>query len=161
MKEIAFIVNPDSDFYKKYFKAKEEKQHFHDLAIAFFKKNDLFNGGKYYQTEFLGLELNPEQKKKFAYQIKKHDDNNGMSIFKKKSAMQKSWNKDVTSKVNFKIINSMEFWYFPFISQGSYTLWDSNETIYGCLKDKYKERIELADYMIGIKMSEFVERVTH
>ena len=110
MKEIAFIVRPDSEFYNKYFKAKEEKQHFHNLARVFFEKYDLLDDAKYYQTEFLGLKLNAEQKSKFANQLKKHDDKNGMSIFKKNSIMQKAWNEDVTSKVDFKTIDSIHFW---------------------------------------------------
>ena len=155
MKEIAFVVKPNSEFYNKYFKAKEEKQHFNNLARAFFEKYNLLDYTEYYQTDFLGLKLNAEQKKRFSEQLKKYDDENGMSIFKKKSAMQKAWNEDVTSKVNFEIINSMKFWYFGFINCGSYNLWDYNESIYGYLKDSYKEEIQLADYMTEIKMSEY------
>lgn len=155
MKEIAFVVKQDSEFYNKYFKAKEEKQHFHDLAKIFFEKYDLINNAEYYQAEFLGLKLNAEQKNKFAEQLKKHDDKNGMSIFKKNSPMQKEWNKDVTSKVNFEIIHAINLWYFGFIYCGNYNLWDYNGSIYGYLKDSYKEEIELADYMTEIKMSEY------
>lgn len=156
MKEIAFIVKKDSEFYNQYFKAKLERQYFHDLARRFFEKHDLMDSAEYYQTESLGLKLNTEQKKRFADQLKKHDDENGMSIFKKKSDMQKSWNDEVTSKVNFDVINAMRFWYFPFIYHGSYNLWDDNYgTIYGYLKDIFKEEIGLADYMTEIKMSEY------
>ena len=155
MKEVAFIVRPDSEFYNKYFKAKEEKQHFHDLAREFFERHDLLDNAEYYQTEFLGLKLNAEQKKRFAEQLKKYDDKNGMSLFKKNSAMQKSWNEEVTSKVNFEVIDTIGLWYFGFINQGSYNLWDHNGAIYGYLKDIYKEEIQLADYMTEIKMSEY------
>lgn len=155
MKEIAFVVKPDSEFYNKYFKAKEEKQHFHELARKFFEKNDLLDSGEYYQTGFLGLKLNAEQKKRFAEQLKKYDDENGMSIFKKKSPMQREWNENVTSKVDFEIIDAIKFWYFSFINRGSYNLWDYNGSIYGYLKDNYKEEIQLADYMTEIKMSEY------
>lgn len=156
MKEIAFVIKSNSEFYNKYFKAKEEKQHFHDLAKAFFEKYDLIDSGAYYQTEFLGLTLNAEQKKRFADQLKKYDDENGMSIFKKKSAMQKDWNETVTSKVDFKTIDVIHFWYFDFINQGKYNLWDDGHgTIYGYLQDNDKEEIQLADYMTEIEMSEY------
>lgn len=155
MKEIAFIVRPNSEFYNKYFKVKEEKQHFHDLAKAFFTKYDLLDNAKYYQTEFLGLSLNSEQKKRFAGQLKKYDDENGMSIFKKKSAMQKAWNKEVTSKIDFNIINEIKFWYFSFVTYGSYSLWDYAGDIYGYLKDNARDEINLADYMMEIKMSAY------
>lgn len=155
MKEIAFTVNPDSELYNKYFEAKKEKQHFHDLARMFFEKYDLLDSGGYYQSRSLGLELNAEQKKRFAEQLKKDDDKNGISIFKKKSPMQKAWNEEVTSKVNFEVINAIGFWYFDFINCGSYNFWDNNGIVYGYLKDTYKEEIQLADYMTEIKMSEY------
>lgn len=155
MKEIAFVVKPDSEFYNKYFKAKEEKQHFHNLARVFFKKYDLLDNAEYYQTKFLGLKLNSEQKKRFAGQLKKYDDENGMSIFKKNSAMQKAWNEEVISMVNFEVIDVVKFWYFGFLNHGSYNLWDYNGSIYGYLKDSYREEIQLADYMTEIKMSEY------
>ena len=156
MKEVAFTVRPDSEFYNNYFKAKEERQHFHDLAREFFEKYDVGNSGGYYQTEFLGLQLNDEQKKRFANQLTKYDDENGVSIFKKRSAMQKAWNEDVTSKVDFKVMELNHFWYFPFINEGRYSLWDDgNGTIYGYLVDNYKKEINLTDDMIEIKISEY------
>ncbi len=159
MKEIAFIVNPNSEFYNKYFKAKEERQRFHDLARVFFEKYDLVDSGEYYQTKFLGMKLNTEQKERFANQLKKYDDENGMSRFKKNSPMQKSWDDDVISKIDFDIINAMKFWYFGFIGQGSYNLWDNKGTIYGYLKDNNSNEIKLADYMTEIKMSEYYSMI--
>lgn len=155
MKEVAFVVQSDSEFYNKYFKAKEERQRFHDLARKFFEEHDLLDNGEYYQTKFLGLKLNPEQKKRFANQLKKYADENGMNIFKKNSPMQKSWSEDVVSKVDFVVLDAIKFWHFPFIDCGSYNLWDYNGVVYGFLKDKYKEEIRLADYMTEIKMSEY------
>lgn len=155
MKEIAFIVKPDSDFYRDYFDAKEEKDKFHNLAKEFFEKYDLVDSGKYYQTEFLGLELNSEQRKRFESQLKKYDDENGMSRFKKNSPMQKSWNEEVTSKVDLKLIDKTKFWYFSLILSGSYSLWDCDGVIYGYLKDNNRDDIKLVDYMMKIKMSEY------
>ena len=155
MAEIAFTVNLDSEFYNTYFKAKEERQRFHDLARAFFEKRDLVDSRVYYQTNFLGLELNDEQKKRFDGQLKKYDDENGMSIFKKRSAMQKAWNEEVTDLVNFEIIDGCKFWYFGIINRGSYNLWDNDGNIYGYLSDNYKDIIYLPDYMTEIKMSEY------
>ena len=155
MKEIAFRVKRDSEFYNKYFEAKEEKQRFHDLARAFFEKHNLLDSARYYQAEFLGLELNDEQKQRFEGQLRKNDDKDGMSIFKKNSAMQKSWNEEVTSNIDFNIINKISFWYLGFISYGSYSLWDYNRNIYGYLKDGMDSNIKLDDDMTEIKMSEY------
>lgn len=154
MKEVAFTVKFISEFYNKYFKAKEERRRFHNLAKVFFKKYDLIDA-EYYQAEVLGLKLNAEQKNKFAKQLKRHDDKNGISIFKKRSPMQKAWNKEVTSNIDFKIIDEIRFWYFSLINCGSYNLWDYNGNIYGYLEDRYKNEIELPDYMTEIKMSDY------
>lgn len=155
MKEIAFVVKRDSEFYNKYFKAKEEKQRFHDLARVFFEKYNLLDSARYYQSEFLGLELNAEQKQRFEGQLRKNDNEDGMSIFKKNSTMQKSWNEEVTSKVDLETINKISLWYLGFISYGNYSLWDYDGNIYGYLKDNMDDNINLADYMTEIKMSEY------
>ena len=155
MREVAFTIKQDSEFYTKYFKAKEERQRLHDLARVFFEKYDLLDNAGYYQASFLGLKLSSEQKKKFAEQLKKYDDENGMSIFKKKSSMQKAWSDEVVSKVDFEIIDAIKFWHFGFINNGSYNLWDCDGIIYGHLMDRYKEEIKFADYMTEIKMSEY------
>ena len=155
MKELAFIVVKDSEFYKQYFEAKEERQKFHELAKAFFEKYDLVDSAEYYQTKFLGLKLTAEQKKRFEGQLKKYDDENGMSRFKQKSAMQKAWNEFVTDKVNFDTIGKIQFWWLSLISNGSYNLWNKDGNIYGYVKDNYKETITLPEYMTEIKMSEY------
>lgn len=156
MKQVAFKVVKDSEFYKQYFETKAEQQKFHDLAGDFFKKHDLIDKSKeYYQTKFLALGLTAEQKERFAGQLKKDTDNRGMSIFKKKSPMQKMWNEDVTSKIDFYMLNQNDWWYGTLISQGSYSLWDYEGEIYGYLSDKYKEEIELPDYFTKIKLSEY------
>ena len=70
MKEIAFQIKRDSEFYKKYFETKAEKEKFHKLARIFFEKYDLLDNLEYYQTEFLGLKLTIEQRERFKKQIK-------------------------------------------------------------------------------------------
>lgn len=155
MVEVTFKVNKDSDFYKQYFASKKEKQKFHDYAREFFLKYDLIDSSNYYLAEFLGMQLTSEQKKRFEGQIKKYDDYNGMTLFKKRSAMQKEWTDNVVNKVDMSVLNSCRFWYFPYISSGSYNLWDKDGEVYGHLTDKYKEEIKLSDDMIPIKMSEY------
>lgn len=103
----------------------------------------------------MGIKLNSEQKERFCEQLKKHDDENGMSVFKKNSYMQKLWNETVTSKVDFKALDATICWYLSFIGRGSYNLWDYNGVLYGYLKDKYKDDILIADYMTEIKMSKY------
>lgn len=155
MNEVAFIVVKGSDFYNAYFEAKAEKQNFHNLAREFLKKNGLLDSGEYYQRKFLGLKLNKDQRELYKEQLKKYPDENGLSLFKKNSAMQKSWNEEVTDKVNFDTINKIQFWWMSIIVCGTYSLWDTGENIYGYLKNNEKKEIILPEYMVKIKMSEY------
>jgi hypothetical protein len=156
MVEQAFIVEKDSELYIKYFEAHNEKQNMHDLAREFFKKHDLLNDGLGYRMiEQLAMQLTPEQKEKYKTQLKKLEDVDGMCYFKKASPMYREWHETVTSKVDFNTIDQLWCWYWPYIGQGSYALWHSGDTLYGYLSDKHKEKIDLADYMEPIKMSEY------
>lgn len=155
MKEIAFQIKRDSEFYKKYFETKAEKEKFHKLARIFFEKYNLLDNLEYYQTEFLGLKLTIEQKERFKKQIKKYADDKGMSIFKKLSPMQKAWEEEVTSNINFQILDQNDWWYGGMISYGSHSLWDYNSDVYGYLLDRHKDEIKLPDYMVEIKLSRY------
>ena len=155
MIEQAFIVAKDSKLYNEYFEAQAEKQKMHDLARVFFEKHDLLNEGlSYRMIESLAMQLTPEQEEKYKTQLKKTEDADGIRYFKKASPMYKEWREMVTSKVDFNIMDQLWCWYWPYIGQGSYALWHSGDTLYGYLGDKHKEKIELAEYMTPIKMSE-------
>ena len=156
MIEQAFIVEKDSSLYNKYFEAHAEKQKMHDLARAFFEKHDLLNDHLGYRMiATLAMQLTPEQEEKYKTQLKVTKDADGMRYFKRSSPMHKEWCETVTDKVDFNIIEQLWAWYWPYICQGSYALWHSGDTLYGYLSDKHKEKIELADYMKPIKMSEY------
>ena len=153
--EIAFKVDRSSDFYKKYFDVKTEKQKFHDLARAFFTEHNLASKGGYYQSESLCCELSEEERKKFASQITKYADKNGLTRFRKNSALQKAWTENVVCKIDMKMIDSIKFWWLCYVHCGSYALWDRNGEIYGYLSEKNDKNIQMADWMIKIKMSEY------
>ena len=153
--EIAFKVDRSSDFYKKYFDVKTEKQKFHDLARAFFTEHNLASKGGYYQSESLYCELSGEERKKFASQITKYADKNGLTRFRKNSALQKAWTENVVGKIDMKMIDSIKFWWIFYVHCGSYALWDINGEIYGYLSEKNDKNIQMADWMIKIKMSEY------
>ena len=153
--EIAFKVDRSSDFYKKYFDVKTEQQKFHDLAKAFFTEHNLASKGGYYQSESLYCKLSEEERKKFASQITKYTDENGLTRFRKNSALQKAWTENVVSKIDMKMIDSIKFWWLLYLKCGSYALWDKNGEIYGYLSEKNDKNIQMADWMIQIKMSEY------
>ena len=153
--EISFKVDRSSDFYKKYFDVKTEKQKFHDLARAFFAEHNIASKGGYYQIETLYCELDEEERKKLASQITKYPDQNGLTRFRKNSALQKAWIEEVVSKIDMKMIDSIKFWWMCYVSCGSYSLWDIDGEIYGYLSEKNDKNIQTADWMIQIKMSEY------
>ena len=156
MVEQAFKVTPGSKLFSEYFEAYAEKQKMHDLARVFFEKHDLLNDHLGYRmVKNLVMQLTPEREEKYKTQLKVTEDADGMRYFKKASPMCKEWCHMVTDKVDFDVIEKLWWWYWPYIGQGSYALWHSGDTLYGYLSDKHKEKIELADYMIPIKMSEY------
>lgn len=158
MVEKAFKVSNDSLLYNIYFLAQEEKNKFHQLARAFFEKHELADDGVntgYYMTENLCMQLSEEDRERFTPQLKKLVDKNGMCYFKKTSKMNKAWKADVVSKCDMNRLDGTWFWYFPYIGKGSYALWNDGETLYGYLSDENKDDIELPDWMIPIKMSEY------
>ena len=156
MVEQAFIVEKDSRLYNEYFEVQAEKQKMHDLARVFFEKHDLLDDGLGYRmTENLIMQLTPEQKEKYATQLKKLVDENDMCYFKKASPMCKEWYETVSSKVDVNIIDQLWCWYWPYIGKGRYALWNDGENLYGYLSDEHKEKLELPDYMKPIKMSEY------
>ena len=54
-----------------------------------------------------------------------------------------------------KMIDSIKFWWLCYVNCGSYALWDKNGEIYGYLSEKNDKNIQMADWMIQIKMSEY------
>jgi hypothetical protein len=159
MNEIAFKVAPNSKLYENYFAQKEEKQKMHELAMKFFEKHNILSEGAYYQTEFLALGLTVEEKERFADQIKKHRDENGLYLFKKKSPMQQDWTNSVVSHVDLQKLRCTKFWYMNFIRfSGSHCLWNDGDDVYGMLKSD-SDFGNLPDFIIPMKMSEYYSLV--
>lgn len=156
MVELAFKVAPGTEFYNQFFRARDEKQKFQDLAREFFERHDLMDGPfQYYQCRALGIEMNEAQKIRFQSQIRKDRDKNNITFFKKRSPMQAAWNHEVIEKVNMTLLDQQSMWYWPYISCGEYALWSAGDEIYGLLKDRNKTEIQSAEWMTPIKMSEY------
>ena len=156
MVEIAFTVAKGTDFYNQFFRARDEKQKFHDLAREFFKKHDLMDGPcQYYQCRTLAIEMDEAQKLRFYSQIRKNCDLNNITFFKKKSQMQIAWTQEVVEKVDMNLLDQQSLWYWPYIGCGEYALWCDHDEIYGLLKDRKQTEIQKADWMLPIKMSEY------
>ena len=156
MIEQAFRVIKDSKLYNEYFETQAEKQKMHDLARVFFEKHDLLNDHLGYRMmAALAMQLTAEQEEKYKDQLKVTKDADGMRYFKRNSPMHREWCETVTNKVDFNIIEQLWCWYWPYINKGRYALWHQGGELYGYLSDEHKDKIELSDYMIPIKMSEY------
>ena len=159
MKEYAFVVQKGSDFYNKYFKMWNEKQKFFRIADNWFHKEG-FKKANYCVWQILHAELTDEEVQKYGKQLCRDKDNHGFSIFKKTSAMQKKWEREVISHVDFDAVTSMDLWYFRIDLHfyGSQALWHDGDTIYVYMSSRYGE-IKVPDYFIPIKMSEYYQVV--
>ena len=153
--ELAFIVNVDSDFYKLYMTGTFEKIKFVDLAKKFGAEVLKIDGLTCSLTRRLAIKLNEEQKETFANQICKQPTSNGLSIFKKNSTVQKRWEAEVINQINFNLLNKLKFWYMPYTSNGSYSLWNHHGTIYGYLSTNNNKEISCPKFAIEIPMSEY------
>lgn len=155
MTEQAFRVKPGTDFHSEYFAAREEKVKFAKLAHDFFQKNGFADGGGFYILDRMYTTLTEQEKEKFSGQYVSSPDKSGLYAFKKRSKLQKQWEVEVVAPVNMELIQNIKFWWLPYVSHGSYSLWDFNGTIYGHLMDRKADEIHLADYMEPIKLSEY------
>jgi hypothetical protein len=158
MVEKAFRVSSDSNLYNVYFAAEEEKNKFHQLARAFFKKYGFIDDGKstgYYMNADLCVQLCEEDRERFAHQLKKLIDKNEVCYFKKSAKLNKAWHEEVSGQCDMKKLDGTWCWYFPYIGKGKYALWNDGESLYGYLMDENKDDIQLADWMEPLKMSEY------
>ena len=155
MIEQAFRVKPGTDFHSEYFAAREEKVKFAKLAHDFFQKNGFADGGGFYILDRMYTTLTEQEKEKFYGQYVSSPDKNGLYAFKKRSKLQKRWEVEVVAPVNMELIQNIKFWWLPYVSHGSYALWDFEGVIYGHLMDRSADKIQLAKYMEPIKLSEY------
>lgn len=158
MVEQAFKISPNTPLYNIYFASKDEKDKFHKLAREFFAKYGFVEDNKYsgyYFSEDLRMQLSPEDREKYAPQLRKLVDGNEICYFKVNSKMNKAWRQEVVAHINMDKLDGTWFWYFPYIDKGKYSLWHDGKNLYGYLMDEHKDSLALADYMIPIKMSEY------
>ena len=151
---LTFKVKNDSEFYKKYFAAQEERKHFFTLAKAFFDKYDI--DGSYYHTHDLEVKFLYETvRQKFKDQMCVKPDKKGFYRFKKASAMNKEWRETVTSQVDFETLNQCELWFLDVLMTGWHAMWHLEDEIYGLVESDWDVEIKPMDYMEPIKRSEY------
>lgn len=151
---LTFKVNPNSKFYDDYFNAKAESQKFRSIAIPFFEKYGI--KGSYYQSKFLAINVDKESREKLRLHLLKSPDRQGFYHFRKNSSIEKEWENEVTSKIDFGVLEKCDFWYLTFINAGRYKMWDWNGTIYGYLENKYDNGIVPDEsWMRPMKLSEY------
>lgn len=151
--KIAFKVKRDSDFYAKYFDAKEEKVKLKDLAVPFFEKHGI--DGRFYMNKSLAVKIPKEQREKFETHLRKNPDRQGFYWFKKNSPIEKEWEETVAVHIDFNRLEKVDLWWLAYILCGKSSLWDMDGEIYGYLEDSYEKDIKLDDFMEQIKLSEY------
>ena len=152
MNEFAFKLKYGSEMYNDYMIEKNAKNAFHNLAREFFKKHYFSAKGGYIIGERLCIELSDAEVELYRNQLMK-DTVQGCHKFKKNSKMQKLWEKEVVKKCNIDNIYHNNMWYWPFMLRGTYSMWDYDGTVYGCLKSEGE--IKHCDDMVEMKMSEY------
>ena len=157
MREKAFIVKPESELYKQYFRDREEMVKFNNAARAFNEKYSVCKSATFGLSKNLAAEMTREEKKRFSGQIRKRENKWGLSEFMKRSEMQKCWEDEVACKVDFDVISKQRTWFFEYISSGrwQYNMWHHGEVLYGHLASENDSEINLSDEMQEIKMSEY------
>lgn len=158
MVEQAFRVSKAAPLYQIYFLAEAEKNRFHALARDFFAKHDFSTEGEYtgyYMNENLCMQLSPEDREKYAAQIKKYADKNDIYYFKKTAALNKAWKNEVVALCDMQKLDGTWCWYFPYIHTGKYSLWHDGTDLYGYLMDEHETELKLPDWMEPMKMSEY------
>ena len=159
MFEIAFKVNPDSEFYKNYFMKKAEKEKFLELADEFVEKYFL---GEWLSLAFsarLTIRLNAEGTRKYAPQTTKHSNRPGFSTFKKQSPMNRLWEDEVCKCVDWKKFSANDFWWMNFHGTGkiSTELWDDEQgDLYGYFSSAFSgKNTKVPESVTQMKLSEY------
>lgn len=159
MVEKAFTLSHSCELYQQFFESANEKQRSHELARAFFQKNDLMGkDGQYILSERLMISLDDERYERFKSQLMK-DTLDGLYKFKKGSTINKAWQQEVVEHVDMKKMDRTRFWYFPYINgKGSQALWTDGEDVYGYLKS-YDGEPALPDGATEIKLSQYYAKI--
>ena len=162
--KIAFLVKPDSEMYRKYFKQKNELDKFVRFASAFIDKyfvsrNRDFNYS--FSTDMrLTVKLSPSDEEWFTAQLMKKKTETGLCVFKANSPMNKRWREEVTSHINLDSLTASKWWFidFPYYGECQTAMWDDGcGNVYGyysTLAAHYNSG-KLPDYVQPIKMSEY------
>lgn len=151
--ERAFRLKKDSELYQKYFREFEEKKKIQGVKHYLDKYYPKFKG-RYRMSSRLCV----YDSKKFLDEYWKGElcqtrDRSGLYQLKKNSKTQKLWESEVVSHINMDNYTATDFWWWDYISKGSYALWHHDNEVYGKLYSEAK--FELTDDMEEIKLSEY------
>lgn len=164
MTEIAFLVKPDSEMYRKYFKQKNELDKFVGFASSFIDKY-FVSRNKDFDYSFstnmrLTVKLPPNDEEWFGAQLMKEKSESGLCVFKKNSSMNKRWHEEVTSHIDPYSLTASKWWFmdFPYCGKCQIAMWDDGcGNVYGYYSTQaaHHNSGKLPDYVQPIKMSEY------
>lgn len=151
MIEVAFKVKANSLLNRDFFRAKKEIAKFDANATAFCEKYFDSNQGRDYDIlESLTVSLAPDEREKYAEQICKSPIK-GRWQFRRGSELQKRWDEEVVSRINWERLRACDAWWTRF---GSCTyglvrkeLWENADgVVFGRLKMRYGSAADMARY---------------
>lgn len=149
MKEVAFKLSADCELHQQYMASHEEEAKFIGLVKSF--------ALKHFGTDPMTFRLQKTLycDKYTPNQVCKEKSNH-LYRYKKNSQLQKAWEEEVTSNIDFKRLGGVDSWYLGLIDKGHYSLWSHNGVVYGYLMSKSNE-IKLPEGAEPIKMSEYYQ----
>ncbi len=151
--ELAFIVKPGTAVFQNYFIQQEEEEKYRNLATAFFSKME-GTVKRFGKMKKLCCELDEETEKRYSNQLLKAKRFGVFREFRANSAMQKAWEKDVASQIDWDRMGANAFWYLDLIQRKiSYTMWDWKGNLYGMVEAEALK--PLPDWAQEIKLSDY------
>ena len=150
----AFIIKKESDTWKQYFHFASEEKKFAQLGTDFLLDRIGVIYAMLLPVRQLTCFLTDEEMEMFEpYLLKKSINIEGdiFYTFRKNSPFQKEWEKEVVSKIDFKILSWIHSWYFIATEQlpGHYdgTIWaNDKEVVYALIQaPSFKDHEDLQE----------------
>lgn len=162
--QYAFEFIKDSRMYNAFFAQMNEKERIRkNLVVPFINTYlpEAFQNRSYFIEERLGIQLTPDEQKRFASQLKKtpvYHNGETYFLFKLNSEMNKRWVNEVYNKIDHKAIEGFFCWHLEFnmFGGGHTELLIDGDRLYGIISPNNEyEQIQFPDWARQIKVSEY------
>lgn len=151
------ITDRNADLYRKYVARIEAQETYKEKANKFIEEHGFKKS--YYLRERLTVDMDPKKAEELKSQLTR-EDFHGSYQFKKNSATQKEFEKDVIDHVDMEALHSLSHWGFDYTGYSGrirQNLWIHEDILYGKLEADGE--IYLADFMEEIPISEYYKTI--